>query len=110
MQLYPFSPDLYLLSVPWAPLCCPAWFAGVVAPGAVVTGGVATAALFGFTALSPAVVPGIAGSDELPLTEPPNVEGDVTDEPEFPIALFPPAALPAVVPEVVAVPVPPPAA
>jgi hypothetical protein len=47
------------------------------------------------------VLPGIAGSDELPLTEPPNVEGEVTDEPEFRIALLPPAALPVDEPEVV---------
>ena len=72
-----------------------------------MTGGVATAELFGFTAVSPAVLPGIAGSDELPLTEPPNVHGEVAEEPEAPAALFPPAALPAEVPEVVAVPAPP---
>lgn len=53
------------------------------------------------------MLPGIAGADELPLTEPPNVEGEVTEEPEFPVALVPPAALPADVPEVVDVPVPP---
>jgi hypothetical protein len=75
-----------------------------------VTGGVATGELLAFTAVSPAVLPGIAGADELPLTEPPNVEGEVADEPEFPVALDPPAALPADVPEVVDVPVPPPAA
>jgi hypothetical protein len=54
------------------------------------------------------VLPGIAGCE--PLTEPPKVEGEVTDEPEFPVALAPPAALPADVPEVVDVPAPPPAA
>jgi hypothetical protein len=63
--------------------------------------------LFGLTAVSPAVLPGIAGADELPLTEPPNVEGEVTDDPGFPVALVPTAALPAAVPEVVAAPVPP---
>ena len=67
------------------------------------------AELFGFTALSPAVLPGIAGADEPPLTEPPNVEGEVTDEPDFPLAL-PPAAPPTEAPEVVDVPVPPPPA
>ena len=64
----------------------------------------------GLTAVSPAVLPGTAGADELPLTEPPNVEGEVTDEPEFPVALLPPAALPTDVPDVVDVPVPPPPA
>jgi hypothetical protein len=68
------------------------------------------AELFGITALSPAVLPGIAGADEPPLTEPPNVEGEVADDPWFAVAL-PPAALPTDVPEVVEVPVPlPPAA
>jgi hypothetical protein len=78
--------------------------------GGVVIGGVPTVGFFGFTAVSPAVLPGIAGSDELPLTEPPNVDGEVADEPAAPRALFPPAALPAEVPEVVDVPTPPPAA
>jgi hypothetical protein len=70
------------------------------------------AALFGFTAVSPAVLPGIAGADELPLTEPPSVEGEVTDDPRFAVALLPPPPLPTEVPEVVdVVPVPlPPAA
>jgi hypothetical protein len=81
--------------------------AGDAAPGGAATGGVATGEWFAFTAVSPAVLPGIAGADELPLTEPPNVEGEVTEEPEFPVALVPPAALPADVPEVVDVPVPP---
>jgi hypothetical protein len=67
---------------------------------------VAIGELFGSTAVSPAVLPGIAGTDEPPVTGPPNVEGDVTDDPEFPVALLPPAALPADVPEVVAAPVP----
>jgi hypothetical protein len=66
---------------------------------------VAIGKLFGFTAVSPAVLPGTAGTDEPPVTGPPKVEGDVTDDPEFPGALLPPAALPAVVPEVLAVPV-----
>lgn len=68
------------------------------------------AELFGVTAVSPAVLPGIAGADEPPLTEPPNVEGEVADEPEFPVALLPPAALPTEVPDVVDVPAPPPPA
>ena len=82
--------------------------AGDAAPAGVATGGVAAGEAF--TAVSPAVLPGIAGADELPLTEPPNVEGEVADEPEFPVALAPPPALPADVPEVVDVPDPPPAA
>jgi len=89
-------------------LCCTAWLAGDCAPGGAPTGGVATGEAF--TAVSPAVLPGIAGADELPLTEPPNVEGEVADEPEFPVALAPPAALPDDMPELVDVPVPPPAA
>ncbi len=85
--------------------------AGDAAPGGAATAGVATGELLAFTAVSPAVLPGIPGADELPLTEPPNVEGEVADEPEFPVALAPPAALPADVPEVVDVPpVLPPAA
>ena len=84
--------------------------AGDAAPGGAPIGGVGTGELLVFTAVSPAVLPGIAGADELPLTEPPNVEGEVADEPEFPAALAPPAALPADVPEVVDVPVPAPAA
>ena len=68
------------------------------------------AELFGVTAVSPAVLPGIAGADEPPLTEPPNVEGEVADEPEFPVALAPPPALPTEVPDVVDVPAPPPPA
>ncbi|MBV8774792.1 MAG: hypothetical protein JO166_21035 [Deltaproteobacteria bacterium] len=83
--------------------------AGDVVPGAPA-GGVATGELFAFTAVSPAVLPGIAGADEPPLTEPPNVEGEVADEPEFPVALAPPAAVPGAVPEVGAPAVPPPAA
>jgi hypothetical protein len=88
----------------WLFRCCTAWLAGAAAPGDVPAGGVA------FTAVSPAVLPGIAGADELPLTEPPNVEGEVAVEPEFPVALAPPAALPVDVPEVVEVPAPPAAA
>jgi hypothetical protein len=118
MQLR-FSPPLsYWFIVPWAFLCCTAWFAGAIASGEVALGEVAAdgfpaGGLFGFTAASPAVLPGIAGADELPLTEPPNVEGEVTDEPGFAVAPAPPAALPTDVPDVVAVPCPadpPPAA
>jgi hypothetical protein len=75
----------------------------------VATGALATGELLGFTAVSPAVLPGTAGADEPPLTGPPNVEGDVTDAPEFPGALLPPGGLPADVPGTVDVPVPPPA-
>lgn len=51
------------------------------------------------------------GADELPLTETPNVEGEVTDDPVFPAALVPPALVPIDVLEVVAGPAPaPPAA
>ena len=81
--------------------------AGDAAPGAPAAG---VAIGEAFTAVSPAVLPGIAGADEPPLTEPPNVEGEVADEPEFPIALVPPAALPVDEPEVVDAPAPPPAA
>ena len=79
--------------------------AGDAAPGGASAGEVATDGLFAFTAVSPAVLPGTAGCE--PLTEPPKVEGEVTDEPELPRALAPPAALPTDVPEVVDVPVPP---
>ncbi|MBV8356481.1 MAG: hypothetical protein JO189_00885 [Deltaproteobacteria bacterium] len=79
--------------------------AGAAAPDDAPAGGVAPDELFAFTAVSPAVLPGTAGCE--PLTEPPKVEGDVTDEPELPTALAPPAVLPTDVPEVVDVPVPP---